>query len=110
MTDSSPCVCADAVKGAHTKEEHVDGMYSRCGICGGPGHYTSAHQRWASDSGWSPPRVMQGRRMCGICGEKSHRTKDHECSQCHEKGDHRGICCPHTVRLSFDFRAGKFIE
>lgn len=38
-------------------------------------------------------------RRCGICNGDSHRTKEHECSNCHEMGDHRGIRCPWIASL-----------
>ena len=37
------CNCENNIFGQHTKDEHVDGMYPRCKICGAIGHYKSKH-------------------------------------------------------------------
>lgn len=87
------CKCNDTQRhGLHTKKEHVDGMRTRCGICGAPGHYTLAHDQWKR-------AIMKTNKPCGFCGEWSHISSEHTCSKCRVKGDHRGIYC-HTVRCT----------
>lgn len=92
------CPCGDKRHGFHMKHEHVDGMYSRCGICRGSGHYTSSHDSWFKSIPCEDLCKLCGEyhltenHVCSVCNTKGHRGRDHKCGLCGNLG-HRSLLC-----------------